>query len=93
MLRPYVGRRRTGRFGEMDMPWTTLTRVDLRREYSVLLSYLPLRTFSKIPAFFRYTFQIPRQLRNTAGAVGYSMRAKVLSRKFWTLRFGKVNVR
>ncbi len=69
----------------MDMPWTALTRVDPSREYLVLLSYLPLRTYGKIPAFLRYTLQIQRQLRNTAGAVGYSMRAKVLSRKFWTL--------
>jgi hypothetical protein len=69
----------------MDMPWTALTPVETGREYLVLLSYLPLRTFRKIPAFFRYTSQIQRQLRNTAGAVGYSMRAKVLSRKFWTL--------
>ena len=69
----------------MDMPWTALAAIEPGREYLVLLSYLPLRGFSKIPAFFRYTFQIQRQLRHTAGAVGYSMRAKVLSRKFWTL--------
>lgn len=69
----------------MDMPWTTLGAIEPGREYLVLLSYLPLRTFSKIPGFFRYTFQIQGQLRKTAGAVGYSMRAKLLSRKFWTL--------
>jgi hypothetical protein len=71
------------RFGEMDMPWIALAHVDPSREYLVLLSYLPLR--SKIPAFLRYTLQIQGQLRRTPGATGYSMRAKVLSRKFWTL--------
>jgi hypothetical protein len=69
----------------MDMHWANLTRVDPSREYLVLLSYLPLRAYSKIPAFVRYTFRIQRQLRDTAGVVGYSLRANVLSRKFWTL--------
>ena len=69
----------------MDMPWIELGPVDPSREYLVLLSYLPLRKYSKIPAFLRYTLQIQGQLRRTAGATGYSMRAKVLSRKFWTL--------
>ena len=69
----------------MDMPWIALAPVDPSREYLVLLSYLPLRKYSKIPIFLRYTSQIQGQLRRTAGAAGYSMRAKVLSRKFWTL--------
>jgi heme-degrading monooxygenase HmoA len=69
----------------MDMPWKALAPVERGREYLVLLSYLPLRAYRKIPVFFRYTSQIQRQLRNTPGAIGYSMRAKVLSRKFWTL--------
>ncbi len=69
----------------MDMPWIALAPVDPSREYLVLLSYLPLRRYSKIPAFLRHTLQIQGQLRRTAGATGYSMRAKVLSRKFWTL--------
>jgi hypothetical protein len=69
----------------MDMPWIALAPVDPSREYLVLLSYLPLRKHSKILIFLRYTSQIQGQLRRTAGAAGYSMRAKVLSRKFWTL--------
>lgn len=69
----------------MDMPWIALTPVDPSREYLVLLSYLPLRKYSKIPTFLRYTLQVQGQLRRTAGATGYSMRAKALSRKFWTL--------
>ena len=69
----------------MDMPWTTLARADPVREYVALLSYLPLRTYRKIPAFFRYAMQIQGQLRGATGVIGYSMRAKVLSRNFWTL--------
>jgi hypothetical protein len=69
----------------MDMPWTLLAPVDPSREFLVLLSYLPLRRYSKIPAFIRYSFQVQRQMRKTQGAIGYAMPAKVLSRNFWTL--------
>jgi Domain of unknown function (DUF3291) len=69
----------------MDMPWTTLAPADPGREYLAMLSYLPLRVYRKIPSFFWYTMQIQRQLRETAGAIGYSMRAKVWNRNFWTL--------
>ena len=69
----------------MDTPWKTLAANEKEREYLALLSYLPLKTYGKIPLFFRFTFQIQRQLRESPGAIGYSMRAKPLSRKFWTL--------
>lgn len=69
----------------MDTPWRMIAAVERDREYVALLSYLPLRRYSKIPAFFRYTLQIQRQMSKTPGAIGYGMRAKVLSRNFWTL--------
>ena len=75
----------SGRDEGMDLPWKDLAPADAKREYVALLSYLPLRKYSKIPAFFRYTMGIQRQLRKTPGAIGYSLRAKVLRRKFWTL--------
>jgi hypothetical protein len=69
----------------MDTPWRMIAAADMNREYVALLSYLPLRKYSKIPDFFRYAVQIQRQMRGTPGAIGYGMRAKVLSRNFWTL--------
>jgi len=66
----------------MDMPWKTLAPAEPGREYLAMLSYLPLRTYFKIPAFFRYALQIQGQFRETAGVIGYSMRAKVLKRDF-----------
>ena len=69
----------------MDIPWKLLAPVEPAREYVALLSYLPLRRYSKLPMFFRYSSQINRQLRATPGAIGYSMRAKIFSRRFWTL--------
>jgi hypothetical protein len=69
----------------MDIPWKTLAVADSQREYVALLSYLPLKKYRTIPRFFRFTFQVQKQLRDTPGVLGYSVRAKILSRNFWTL--------
>ena len=69
----------------MDSSWITFAPPDSNREYLALLSYLPLNKYRAVPNFFRYSFQVQRQLRTTPGVVGYSLRAKVLRRNFWTL--------
>ncbi|MBV9888229.1 MAG: hypothetical protein JO119_16920 [Acidobacteria bacterium] len=69
----------------MDTPWKALAPVQPVREYVVLLSYLPLKSFLKLPMFFRYSVQINAQLRATPGVIGYTMRAKLFTRRFWTL--------
>jgi len=69
----------------MDSPWIKLATPDTNREYFALLSYLPLNKYRAIPAFLKYLFQIQKQLRTTSGIIGYSLRAKLLSRDFWTL--------
>jgi quinol monooxygenase YgiN len=58
---------------------------DKNREYFALLSSLPLNKYRAIPAFLRFSSQIQKQLRATPGVIGYSLRAKLLSRNFWTL--------
>jgi hypothetical protein len=73
----------------MDSPWITFAPAVANREYLALLSYLPLNTYRAIPGFFRYSLQIQKQLRNTPGVIGYSLRAKVMSRNFWTLSVWK----
>ena len=69
----------------MDSPWITFAPVDAHREYLALLSYLPLNKYSAVLGFFRFSLQIQKQLRSTPGVIGYSLRAKMLSRNFWTL--------
>ena len=69
----------------MDARWKVLAPVDAGREYVALLSYLPMRSYLKVPLFFRFTYGIYGQLLANSGAVGFSLRAKVLSRQFWTL--------
>jgi hypothetical protein len=69
----------------MDIPWKTTGTVEKDREYLALLSFLPLNRYSKIPAFMRYTMAIQKQLQATPGVIGHSMRAKLFTRRFWTL--------
>jgi hypothetical protein len=69
----------------MDIPWRTMRPVERDREYLALLSFLPLNRYSKIPLFMRFSMEIHRQLKATAGVIGYSLRAKLFTRRFWTL--------
>ena len=69
----------------MDIPWRMLRPVEKDREYLALLSFLPLNRYSKIPLFMRFSMGIHRQLKGTAGVIGYSLRAKLFTRRFWTL--------
>jgi hypothetical protein len=69
----------------MDSPWIMFGPPDKSREYFALLSYLPLNKYRAIPSFLRFSSQIQKQLRTTPGVIGYSLRAKLLSRNFWTL--------
>jgi hypothetical protein len=62
-----------------------LSSPDSDREYTALVSYLPLNKFRALPRFLRYTRQIQRQLAASEGLVGYSMDANVAGKEFWTL--------
>jgi quinol monooxygenase YgiN len=69
----------------MDMPWVALDEPVADREYLALLSYLPLKTFRGLPIFFRFAVTVIKQMRAAPGALGFSLRAKVIARNFWTL--------
>ena len=69
----------------MDTPWIKFATPDTNREYFALLSYMPLNKYRAIPAFLKFSLQIQKQLRTTPGVMGYSLRAKLFSRNFWTL--------
>jgi len=68
-----------------DLPWTSSRTPEQEREYLVLLTYLPLRRFRTLPAFVGLIRGIRRQLAETTGLVGYTLRARPFSRRFWTL--------
>jgi len=67
------------------VPWRTYETPTPGARYLALISFLPLKHFRAIPNFFRFTFEIQRQLRTSAGLVGYSLNAQPFARKFWTL--------
>jgi heme-degrading monooxygenase HmoA len=67
------------------LPWTSSRAVEPEREYLVLASALPLRRFRATPGFMRMALQIRRQLADAPGLVGYSLDARPLARRYWTL--------
>src|SRR5215813_1605054 len=67
------------------LPWTAISTPSSGKQYLALISYLPLRYFRAFPVLFRFLFQIRRQLKTAPGLIGYSLDAKLFSRKFWTL--------
>ena len=67
------------------LPWKSFAAPQSDRDYTALVSYLPLNKFRALPKFMKYTFQIQRQLAASEGLVGYSMDADVVGKEFWTL--------
>ena len=65
--------------------WVTLRPPDPDRQYLALLTELPLARFRDLGRFVLYTRRIEAQLRKTPGVVGYSLMARVFSKRFWTL--------
>src|SRR2546425_2135815 len=72
----------------VDLPWVTMTTAG-DRDYLAIVSYLPLKRYRTIPRFIRFYRAIARRLRGSRGLVGFSRRAKFLSRKFYTLSVGE----
>lgn len=69
----------------MDMPWKDIAPIDSSKEYLALLTYLPLKKHRTIARFFWSTFAIQKQLADSAGILGYALRAKPLQKDFWTM--------
>ena len=68
-----------------EFPWQSHSPAAPERDYVALLSYLPLKTGWSIPRLLLYNARIRRQLRTSAGLVGYSLRAQLAAKRFWTL--------
>jgi quinol monooxygenase YgiN len=67
------------------LPWRSFARAEPERRYVVLLSYLPLKSGKRIPGFLLRTAHIRAQLRRSSGLLGYSLRAELTAKRFWTL--------
>jgi hypothetical protein len=68
-----------------DVKWKNVSQIEPDREYLIMASYLPLRGFRRIPRFLFYTADIRKQLDQSEGILGYSLRAVLLKRHFYTL--------
>ena len=67
------------------LPWRSFNVADPERQYVILLSYLPLRRGWQIPPFLLHTVRIMGQVRRSKGLLGYSLRAELGAKRFWTL--------
>lgn len=68
-----------------ESPWQSYARAAPERNYVALLSYLPLNSAWRIPRLLLYGARIRRQLRTSTGLIGYSLRAQLAAKRFWTL--------
>src|SRR5216684_770312 len=66
-------------------PWRTFGSPEPNGDFVALLSYLPLKSYWRVLPFFFYTTQVMKQLSSAQGLVGYSLLARPLSKRFWTL--------
>jgi hypothetical protein len=66
-------------------PWKTYEPPVPGKQYLALISYLPLQHFRAVPKFFRFTFEIQRQLKSSPGLIGYALEARLFSKTFLTL--------
>lgn len=67
------------------IPWRSVATPQPNRDYLVMASRLPLRSYRRMPWFLRLTVSVVRQLEGTDGLVGYSLLAQPLRKTFWTL--------
>jgi heme-degrading monooxygenase HmoA len=67
------------------LPWKTFIPPSPDEDYLVMASALPLKRYATTPRFFRYFMAIRKQLAGANGLVGYSLRAELLARRYWTL--------
>lgn len=68
-----------------DLPWVDAGPRDLGGEQVALLSQIPLRSYRATFRFLRDVWRVQQQLQEAAGLIGYSLRARPLSRQYWTL--------
>jgi hypothetical protein len=66
------------------LPWRTTTPPDPNNTYVVTITRLPLRRHTRIPSLMRTTLHIARVLAHSEGLIGYSLKADLIHKTFWT---------
>ena len=55
------------------------------QKYLVMASFLPLKSLATTVRFMRHVMAIRKQLRTAEGLIGYTLWAKPMSKRYWTL--------
>jgi quinol monooxygenase YgiN len=66
-------------------PWRIVRSPDPQSDVVALLSDLPLKSYWRMLPFSFYTLQVMKQLASAPGLLGYSLLARPLLKRFWTL--------
>jgi hypothetical protein len=68
------------------LPWKSLSEIEPAHEYVALATFFHLKSFLTTFRFLRMARRVMEQLEaGPPGLVGFSLRAKPLSRRYWTL--------
>jgi heme-degrading monooxygenase HmoA len=67
------------------LPWKSSATPDPNAEYLAMASSLPLRRLRATFRFFRFVRAIRQQLARSEGLIGYSLWAKPIAKRYWTL--------
>jgi len=68
-----------------ERPWRTFRAPDPNGDFVALLSYLPLKSYWRVLSLAINGQQVVKQLATAEGLVGYSLLARPLTKRFWTL--------
>src|SRR5215471_10934665 len=66
-------------------PWRSFGNAEPGRDYLALLSFLPLKSFWRLPAFLWGTARVAKQLAAAQGLIAYSLLARPIRKSFWTV--------
>ena len=69
----------------VEVSWISLSDVDPTHEYLALITYLLRKSYWSMFSFFRQSSAIQKQLKDSPGLIGYSLRAQLLGKNAWTL--------
>src|SRR5690349_4862735 len=69
----------------VEVSWVSLDKAVPSREYLALITCLPRKSYWAVLSFSRQSSAIQKQLKDSPGLIGYSLRAQLLGKKAWTL--------
>ena len=71
------------RFGAVpDLPWTARAEMEPGTGYLVMASHLPVKRITATVRFFRGVSAVRKQLATADGLIGYTPRARPLTRDY-----------